>query len=188
MQEEGHVVEPINSSIFPASGIGGMSVLVGTGNIIWSGLYVIMSTLGLMTTVYLLNILYINPHNIHSWWYKGLLFIACMTMSAVLFVGLAIGGLWHMCERKTSYKKECENITKTVGFEHPKERMIHKNSGQEPYLNIIRYGQRPEFSGTYPNLSLFLGLLSLSSFLDDKGTFPAQSCPTNSCFKTVLET
>ncbi|CAA3015828.1 ferric reduction oxidase 7, chloroplastic-like [Olea europaea subsp. europaea] len=167
--------------------MGGMSVLVGTGNIIWSGLYVIMSTLGLITTVYLLNILYINPHNIHSWWHKGLLFIACMTTSVVLFVGLAIGGLWHMWERKLHTRRNVRTSQRLAAL-NIRKRMINKNSGQEQYLNIIRYGQRPEFSGTYPNLSLFLGLLSLSSFLDDEGTLPAQSCPTNSCFKTVLET
>ncbi|KAL2477672.1 Ferric reduction oxidase 7 [Forsythia ovata] len=150
--EEGHVIGPVNSSIFPASKKCGMSVLVGTGNIIWSGIYVIMSTLGLVITVYLLDILYINPYNIYYWWYKGLLFVACMTISVVLFGGLVIG-LWHIWERKTSFKEECENTTKNDSIVHPKERQIHKNSGKEQYLNIVRYGQRPEFSEIFGSMA-----------------------------------
>ncbi|CAA3011740.1 ferric reduction oxidase 6-like [Olea europaea subsp. europaea] len=150
--EEGHVIEPVNSSDFPASKKCGMSVLVGTGHVLWSGLYVIVSTLGLVITVYLLNFLYINPYNIYYWWYKGLLLVACMTISVVLFGGIVIG-LWHIWERKTSYNEECENSTKTSSIVHPKETRIHKKTGQEQYLNIIRYGQRPDFSEIFGSMA-----------------------------------
>lgn len=156
-----------------------MSVLVGTGHVLWSGLYVIVSTLGLVITVYLLNFLYIKPYNIYYWWYKGLLLVACMTISVVLFGGIVIG-LWHIWERKTSYNEECENSSKTSSIVHPKETRIHKKTGQEQYLNIIRYGQRPDFSGMFQDLSLFYSaFLSLSSFCDGKCTLPVQSYPAN---------
>lgn len=142
-----------------------MSVLVGTGNIIWSGIYIIASTIGLVITVALLDILYINPYNIYYWWYKGLLFFACMVVSVVVFGGLVIG-LWHFWERKTSVHEIEETIE--TGTSPQNEAKMHKTSGKEQYINTIRYGQRPDFRGMFiPNLSLFCIYLFILFFKDD---------------------
>ncbi|KAK6119123.1 hypothetical protein DH2020_047131 [Rehmannia glutinosa] len=148
--EEGKAIEPVNSAVFPASKKCGISVLVGTGNIIWSGVYVIASTVGLVITVALLNILYINPYKVDCWWYKGLLFMACMVVSVLVFGGLVIG-LWHLWERRTSVHEFEETIENgTLQQNGPK---IQKSSGKEQYINTIRYGQRPDFRGIFESTS-----------------------------------
>ncbi|KAL0364938.1 UNVERIFIED_CONTAM: Ferric reduction oxidase 7, chloroplastic [Sesamum angustifolium] len=128
----------------------GMSVLVGTGNIIWSGIYLIVSTVGLVITVALLDVFYINPYQVTSWWYKGLLFIACMAASVLIFGGLVIG-LWHLWERKTS-SHECEKNTEN-GTVKQNEPNIHKDSGKEQYISTTLYGQRPDFRGIFETMS-----------------------------------
>ena len=99
-QEEGHVYKPIKSSFCPVPSDFGMSVLVGTGDNFWSGLYVISSTVGLVILVALLNIYYVKPYGVYKWWYKGLLFVICMVASVVIFGGLVVG-LWHIWEEKS---------------------------------------------------------------------------------------
>ncbi|KAL3843613.1 hypothetical protein ACJIZ3_001016 [Penstemon smallii] len=147
--EEGKAIGPINSVIFPASKRREMSGLVGTGNVIWSGVYVIASTIGLVVTVALLDIFYINPYNVTYWWYKGLLFIACMVVSVFLFGGLVIG-LWHLWAKKSVQKFEDTREDETLQANEPK---MHKNSGQEQYVSIIRYGKRPDFRGIFESMS-----------------------------------
>lgn len=122
-----------------------MSILVGTGNIIWSGIYVIVSTIGLVISVALLNIFYINPYQVNYWWYKGLLFLACMVASVLIFGGLVIA-LWHLWERKTSAEDELED-NENIGIVQQSSNGMKKNSGKEQYANSIRYGERPDFGG-----------------------------------------
>ncbi|KAG8368965.1 hypothetical protein BUALT_Bualt15G0101100 [Buddleja alternifolia] len=148
--EEGKITEPVNSVVFPASKKRGMSVLVGTGNIMWSGIYVMASTVGLVITVALLDILYINPYKVEYWWYKGLLFIACMTLSVVVFGGFVIG-LWNLWERRTS-AHEFED-TKENGIVQQNDPRMHKSSGHERYVSSIRYGKRPNFGGIFGSMS-----------------------------------
>lgn len=150
-QEEGKaLIEPLKSDVFNKASKGcGMSVLVGTGNIIWSGLYILASTVGLVITVFLLNILYINPYKIDSWWYKGLLFLACMAISVFLFGGVVIG-LWHFWEKNASLR---ENKGKPVESETRDETTkMHASSGKQQYVNTVHYGLRPDFGGMYVNM------------------------------------
>ncbi|XP_009763020.1 ferric reduction oxidase 6-like [Nicotiana sylvestris] len=143
--EEGKTSKAMNPSISPGFKGCRMSGLVGTGNVVWSGLYVIVSTIGLMITVALLDIFYINPHNIYYWWYKGLLLIGCMAASVVIFGGLVIA-LWHLWERKTSMKEEPEDNTKKVDIlQQNIEISLHKNLEEARSVNTIRYGERPDF-------------------------------------------
>lgn len=124
-----------------------MSGLVGTGNVVWSGLYVIVSTIGLVITVALLDIYYINPFNVTYWWYKGLLLIGCMTASILIFGGFVII-LWHLWERKAPSKEEPEDATQIVDVlqqQQQNEASLPKSSGEARYVNNIRYGQRPDF-------------------------------------------
>ncbi|XP_071699083.1 ferric reduction oxidase 6-like [Rutidosis leptorrhynchoides] len=65
--EEGKIPNYVNSSKFSAPIGGGMSSLVGMGHIIWSGAYMVVSTIGLVVLIAYLNIFYINPYNITHW-------------------------------------------------------------------------------------------------------------------------
>lgn len=123
-----------------------MSILVGTGNIIWSGIYVIVSTIGLVILVGLLDMFYINPFEISSWWYKGLLFVICMVASVSLFGGLVIS-FWHLWERKTSAFDESEN-GENVDTVQQNKPVMPKDSCLASFASSIRYGQRPDFKGT----------------------------------------
>ncbi|CAA0840064.1 Ferric reduction oxidase 7- chloroplastic [Striga hermonthica] len=162
--EEGKAIEPVSSTVFPAyKKKHGMSVLVGTGNIIWSGMYVIVSTLGLGINVALLNVFYVNPYGVEYWWYKGLLFMACMVVSVLVFGGLVIL-LWHLWEKRTSdYDFE---DTKEDGFVQPNEPKMEKSStGKEQCVTTIRYGQRPDFGGIFESMSDRLGNVDIGVIL-----------------------
>lgn len=140
--EEGKSPKTMHPSISPGFNGCQMSGLVGTGNVVWSGLYVIVSTIGLVITVALLDIFYINPFNVDYWWYKGLLLIGCMAASVLIFGGLVIA-LWHLWERKTSSKEEPEDATKKVDIlQQQNEASLH---GEARFVNTIQYGQRPDF-------------------------------------------
>lgn len=141
--EEGEIHKSVSSPVFHVSKECGMSVLVGTGNIIWSGIYVMLSTIGLVIFLGLLDIYYINPYNITHWWYKGLLFIACMAASVLIFGGLVVG-LWYLWERKVSGREESEESEKTVIMQH-NEPSVDKDSHKEHFSKTIWYGQRPDF-------------------------------------------
>ncbi|KAM3290889.1 ferric reduction oxidase 7, chloroplastic [Capsicum chacoense] len=143
--EEGKTPKAMQPSISPGFKGCRMSGLVGTGNIVWSGLYVVVSTIGLVITTASLNIFYVNPFNVYYWWYKGLLLIGCMAASILIFGGLVIA-LWHLWERKTSSKEEPEDDTKKVDIlQHQNEASLPKSFGEARFVNNIRYGQRPDF-------------------------------------------
>ncbi|XP_073308633.1 ferric reduction oxidase 7, chloroplastic-like [Primulina huaijiensis] len=150
LEEGSKIIEPVNSSTFTASKHRGISVLVGTGNIIWSGTYVVASTIGFIITVTLLDILYINPYNVSYWWYKGLLFLACMVVSTLIFGGLVIC-LWHIWERKTGIN-EYVDTSENGNLQQTKPK-LNKKSVQEQYSTAIRYGQRPDFRDVFESMS-----------------------------------
>ncbi|KAI3770748.1 hypothetical protein L6452_01891 [Arctium lappa] len=149
--EEGKIPKYESTCVFPAPSHGGMSSLVGTGNIIWSGAYVVISTIGLVVSVALLNIFYINPYNITDWWYKGLLFTICMAASVVLFGGFVIG-LWHLWDTKTSVQKNSEGQKNLGGLQNDGYN-VHKNASQEDFINITKYGQRPDFKEIFGSMA-----------------------------------
>lgn len=147
MQEEGIASKPVTSScVFPSLTGRKMSGLVGTGHVVWSGLYLVASTIGMAICVALLNVLYINPFSVTYWWYKGLLFMGCMAAGIVIFGGLVIC-LWQLWERKTTSPKEDFNGADYLGIKQQKEPRMDKISGQEQYVSTVRYGQRPDFGG-----------------------------------------
>ncbi|KAL4556386.1 hypothetical protein LXL04_039037 [Taraxacum kok-saghyz] len=149
--EEGKISECVSSSVFPAPSHGGMSSLVGTGNIIWSGAYMIVSTLGFILSVAVLDIFYINPYNISYWWYKGLLFTLCMAASIILFGGFVIV-LWHLWDKKHSLQNNTEDEKKIDGLQY-NESNVHKNSSHGDFVNMIKYGQRPEFKEIFGSMA-----------------------------------
>ncbi|XP_050273124.1 ferric reduction oxidase 7, chloroplastic-like isoform X1 [Quercus robur] len=151
--EEGQVHEATNSSP-PISDSSSMSVLVGTGNNIWSGLYVISSTLGFVIIIYLLDIFYINPYDISSWWYKGLLFVICMLASVFIFGGIVVG-LWHLWERQNVAKEACKDDRIMVEKMQNNEIVAHKDSCQQKLASLTNsyYGSRPDFKGIFGDIS-----------------------------------
>lgn len=155
----------MSSSIYPVPSGCAMSVLVGTGNNVWSGLYVISSTVGFIILVALLNILYVNPFNIHSWWYKGLLFLACMVGGVLIFGGTVIG-FWHLWERKSSARENYKDDSIEVDNAQNVGTMAHndiRKKDTKSSTNIL-YGSRPDFKGMpLPYLFAVQRLINLSS-------------------------
>ncbi|KAL1320511.1 hypothetical protein HN51_065191 [Arachis hypogaea] len=153
--EEGHVYKPIKSSMCPMPSDFGMSVLVGTGDNFWSGLYVISSTVGFVILLVLLYIFYINPYGVYKWWYKGLLFVICMVASVVIFGGFVVA-LWHFCEQRSSVKEKSND---SVKGDHKIEQngfMAHKSSIQDSSVAksiVTRYGSRPNFKEIFESMS-----------------------------------
>lgn len=148
LQEEGNVQSATNCPAFPAPKGCSMSGLVGTGHKVWSGLYIISSTLGLIILMALLEIFYINPYGITKWWYKGLLLIGCMTVSILVFGG-AVVGLWHLWETRVS---EREGYDDTIEVDTTKynETLTRKDSlGVPTNSTHIKYGTRPDFNGMF---------------------------------------
>ncbi|KAK6945682.1 Ferric reductase transmembrane component-like domain, partial [Dillenia turbinata] len=151
--EEGKVQKAVKYSILPVSKGRGMSVLVGTGSNIWSGAYVVFSTIGFVIFVSLLEIYYINILGITSWWYKGLLFFACILASIFVFGGLVIV-LWNLWETRISTMEEPEEDRKAAELQH-NESITSKGTSQENIVtsNSIQYGRRPDFTAIFETIA-----------------------------------
>ncbi|CDP17766.1 unnamed protein product [Coffea canephora] len=177
--EEGQIYEPPNFCTFRHSNKSGMSVLVGTGNIIWPGMYIIVSAIGLAVLVGLLNVFYINPFHITCWWYKGLLLVACMIASVLLFGGLVIV-LWHLWDRQTSVEEQTKDAGK-IGSVQQNGHATHKNVGQEKYVSSILYGQRPDFGEIFGSISESWGSVDIGVIVCGPSTLQtsvARECRT----------
>ncbi|KAE8007847.1 hypothetical protein FH972_004410 [Carpinus fangiana] len=151
--EEGNLHKPTSPSLLSLAKGGSMSVLVGTGNKIWVGSYVILSTIGFVISLGLLDICYINPFSISYWWYKGLLFVACMVISIFIFGGLVVG-LWCLWEKRTIAREEVkEDGEKIDMMQH--NAATDKNLCQETLANSysVRYGCRPDFREIFGSVS-----------------------------------
>lgn len=148
VQEEGKVQNTLNSFLCPIPKSCGISVLVGKGHKMWSGLYIISSTVGFIILVGLLDIFYLNPYSVSCWWYRGLLFMACMAASIIIFGGSVIG-FWHLWEIRTSVQEVCEggviNVDKAQHDEAATQKNLHLENNAS--FTSIQYGSRPEFAG-----------------------------------------
>nr|XP_023899736.1 ferric reduction oxidase 7, chloroplastic-like [Quercus suber] len=151
--EEGQVHEATNFSL-PVSSNCSMSVLVGTGNNIWSGLYIISSTLGFVILLFLLDIFYINPYDISSWSYKGLLLVICMLASVFIFGGVVVG-LWHFWERRNVAREAFKDDRIMVEKMQHNEIVAHMDSCQQKLTSSINtyYGSRPDFKDIFGDIS-----------------------------------
>ena len=154
----------LNSSC-PVSGCS-MSALVGTGHNVWSGLYLIISTVGFVILMALLRIFYINPYQVSTWWYQGLLFIACMVASVIIFGGLVIG-LWYLWDKKVSARDDEHEKNDRIKVESSQsnETVAHKDLTQKNLQSstIIKYGSRPDFKGLCHEKTL--AFCSIHSFI-----------------------
>lgn len=123
-----------------------MSVLVGTGNKIWSGLYVIIPSIGLVICVGLLDIFYINPYSVSYWWYLGLLFVFCMVATVLVFGGF-VAGLWYVLEERNSDTNDSGEDGNYINVSRLKEPVPYKELLCQENIDI-QYGRRPCFKGT----------------------------------------
>ncbi|PON78701.1 Cytochrome b245, heavy chain [Trema orientale] len=152
--EEGNVLSTVSSSALSVSSGCAMSGLVGTGHKLWSGLYLISSTLGFIILMVLLQVFYISPYGISKWWYRGLLLMACMTLSILIFGG-AVVGLWHLWETRLLESKGYEDDGIKVDKAHHNENATPKDSSlKNPSKStLIKYGARPDFKEILAYLS-----------------------------------
>ncbi|KAL3499920.1 hypothetical protein ACH5RR_039013 [Cinchona calisaya] len=180
--EVGKVEEPPQFFVLHQSKISGISVLVGTGNRIWSGMYVIVSTIGLVILFGLLDILYIKPFSVTCWWYKGLLLVGCMIASVLLFGGLVIG-LWQLWERTSSDEVQMKDADEKIGIvQQNNPGMRIENAGLEKYVSSIHYGQRPDFGEIFGPISERWGRVDIGVFVCGPSTLQtsvARECRTH---------
>ncbi|KAF7801287.1 ferric reduction oxidase 7, chloroplastic-like [Senna tora] len=155
--EEGCVYRPIKSSLRPVPSACPISVLVGTGDNVWSGLYVISSTVGFVILLGFLEIFYIKPFGVEKWWYKGLLFVACMVAGVIIFGGIVIG-LWHVWEKLNYSREKVDDDTKAKEVVD-QQNNINGNTPKDPSQGnlaksiIAHYGSRPDFKEIFGGIA-----------------------------------
>lgn len=141
----------VNPSVKPRNNGCPMSVLVGTGDNIWSGLYLVSSTIGFVLMITLLDIFYINKFNITAWWYKGLLFVVCMVASVLIFGGLVVV-FWNLWGEKAGDVEPNghDKVTTNGGELHNPSAELKGLNTEDDIQSFIttRYGTRPDFKGT----------------------------------------
>lgn len=133
-----------------------MSSLVGTGNIIWAGIYLASSIVGFTVTMALTNTFYINHYENAPWWLKGLCFILCMVVGVAIFGGVAIL-LWNLWEFKTcEYQKKVDDRYESKQTVHTySQQNVVVGNGMEKLVNPgnTHYGFRPNFKEIFGKVS-----------------------------------
>ncbi|XP_031380452.1 ferric reduction oxidase 7, chloroplastic-like isoform X2 [Punica granatum] len=168
--EEGNIESTKSSHVFPISNGHGMSVLVGTGNNIWLGLYVMSSVVGFIVLMSLLNIFYINHFYITNSWYRGLLFVVCMLVSVIVFGGLVVF-LWSCWEKHMSAVDKSEHRKRNVQTAS----VIQSDSPQRKSVGSRRvlYGSRPNFQEILGSLSDLWGHVDIGVIVCGPATLEA---------------
>ncbi|KAL5993187.1 hypothetical protein ACLOJK_014110 [Asimina triloba] len=136
------------------SGSGSMSGLVGAGNRIWSGIYVVSSIIGFAIFLGLMEALYIRPSNVKCWWFKGLLFLACMIAGIFLFGGPVIL-LWHLWETRVSARPQDMNgdDVKEGPTKDTEQKMQTEESQSDlSSMMTLQYGCRPKFQTIFDSI------------------------------------
>ncbi|KAH9287552.1 hypothetical protein KI387_031669, partial [Taxus chinensis] len=146
--ENGRDENIIHSISNPAMRARPMSSLVGTGNNIWAGIYMISSIIGFVVTMVLTKIFYIDVNRSNSWWSRGLSIILCMVVGVIIFGGLVVV-LWNLWEdkiskyqRKINHSKESRETCQTYS-----QQKLGAGEGMEKLVNPNNtlYGHRPNF-------------------------------------------
>ncbi|XP_071731267.1 ferric reduction oxidase 7, chloroplastic-like isoform X2 [Rutidosis leptorrhynchoides] len=140
--EEGEVHKHVSSSACSSPSRSAMSKLVGTGSIMWAGTYVVVSNVGLVVSLTLLNVFYINRYGISYRWYKGLLVLICMAASVIIFGGFVIG-IWYLWDKRSSKYRNYDDEKIAIGIQH-NEAATHKDLSEETFVKTVKYGQRPD--------------------------------------------
>ncbi|XP_074294390.1 ferric reduction oxidase 7, chloroplastic-like [Silene latifolia] len=154
--EEGKTFGTMNSCNYPISKRSEISGLVGTGDNIWAGIYIIVSTIGFIIFQGLFDVYHINPNGIKVWWYKGLVLVVCMVAGVVVFGGLTVA-LWHLWERRMSASQSENHAheTKKTNTALHDVAVEQKTSDDDFIVNAstVRYGCRPDFKETFEMVS-----------------------------------
>ncbi|KAF3794316.1 Ferric reduction oxidase 7 [Nymphaea thermarum] len=122
-----------------------MSVLVGSGNVMWFGIYIFSSIVGFIIFVSLIEIFYLRRLDISTWWLKGLLYMVCMILGTITFGGAVIM-LWNWWEMHVLEHEKVNNSSQLTEQAVSVSRADHTNlvaSGP------TCYGQRPNFRFQY---------------------------------------
>jgi ferric-chelate reductase len=120
--------------------------LVGTGNNLFAGLYVVLSTLGFITLFGVVQVYYIEKFGIYQWWYRGLLFTACM-LAGILVFGGGVIILWHFFEERRVKNESWGGCDETSN--DAAEPVLNCEMGQTDLTSVqtVQYGCRPNFEG-----------------------------------------
>lgn len=136
----------ISPSVYPAPNGCPMSVLVGTGDNIWSGMYVIASIVGFIILMGLLQKFHINANGIESWWYQGLLQVLMMVASVMIFGGFVVvfwniwGGKMPESEKVEPEKNGKVQLQEPVADDNPSQKSVTNST-------TLHYGTRPDLKG-----------------------------------------
>ncbi|XP_078173060.1 ferric reduction oxidase 6-like isoform X2 [Carex rostrata] len=150
--EEGKIEQTLSfPSIFMKNG-SRMSCLVGTGNNLFAGLYVVISTLGFIALFGIVQVYYIEKFGIYQWWYRGLLFTASMVAGVVFFGGIVII-LWHFFEERRAKMENWGGGDETT--DDVVEPVLNCEMGQRDLASVqtVHYGRRPNFEELFTTFS-----------------------------------
>ncbi|XP_058089938.1 ferric reduction oxidase 6-like [Magnolia sinica] len=153
--EDGKLCKSLGCSALPITDrSSSMSGLVGTGSNIWSGIYVVSSIIGFLILLGLMEAFYITPSNPKCWWFKGLLFLACMIAGIVLFGGPVIF-LWNRWETRFSSCRESMNSNDKNDPTQYCERRMQTDTFQSDLASTtnLHYGCRPNFQVIFSSIA-----------------------------------
>eukprot|EP00262_Sarcandra_glabra_P019408 TRINITY_DN7301_c2_g2_i2.p1 TRINITY_DN7301_c2_g2~~TRINITY_DN7301_c2_g2_i2.p1 ORF type:complete len:734 (+),score=75.58 TRINITY_DN7301_c2_g2_i2:295-2496(+) len=179
--EDGHIYKNKNSPSFTVTNGSSMSSLVGTGNNIWAGIYVVSSIVGFVIILGLMNAFYINPLGISYWWFKGLLLIVCMVASVVIFGGLVVM-LWNLWEGGSSSYEKCMDVNEKNNDLTRYDGLTLDTDKSEASLassSAIKYGCRPDFKAIFNYVSESWGNVDVGVIVC--GPPPLQSSVAKEC-------
>lgn len=153
--EEGKLHDISSISSFSVINGRNMSCLVGTGNNMWSGMYVVVSTLGLVAIYSLLRVYYIKPFHVSTRWYLGLLFVLMM-VAAVTILGGIVVLLWHWAEKRNLKHDESVKIgNEKIDLSLSSDAKVHSKTEGSNLVKLLatRYGCRPDFQEIFNSFS-----------------------------------
>ncbi|XP_026663849.2 ferric reduction oxidase 7, chloroplastic-like [Phoenix dactylifera] len=156
--EEGKVDVSMMSPSLSTTNGSMMSCLVGTGNNIWSGIYVVASTLGFILLFGIVEVYYIKPFGVSAWWYRGLLFTLCM-VAGVIFLGGIVVYFWNQWEKCSSRNEKWTVDAAKGNLGHCREPSLHGEMSMTSLssLQTTRYGCRPDFQDIFSSFSENVG-------------------------------
>uniref|UniRef100_A0A1D1YKS8 ferric-chelate reductase (NADH) n=1 Tax=Anthurium amnicola TaxID=1678845 RepID=A0A1D1YKS8_9ARAE len=156
--EEGKIYRDMIQSSLTMTNGSQMSNLVGTGNNLWAWAYFLAATTSFVISFGLLEMFYIRPHGISSWWYRGLLFIICMVASVIIFGGLIVF-FWHHMERGNSSYEKCRDSDNSLDFLEYNKPVVHDELTATNLMSLMttHYGCRPDFQDLFNSFSERVG-------------------------------
>ena len=118
-----------------------MSTLVGTGDKNWSSVYVSLSIIGFLVILGLVDEYIVTPYDLSNEWYIGLVLLACVAASVVVFGGL-VAILWRFSDEKTTSVLEERDFNRGGSV-----RILQQHNLDGNKTVNVRYGCRPNFQG-----------------------------------------